>query len=132
MNDILTLLLLVIATERMTEIIVDSKLFEPLRMAARRWAYDENKPPEDNLWTNIKIKLDYLINCGYCTSVWVGGGMSIFLPYTITKEWGYNVVVSALVLHGLSNLYHVVYELLRRGRVNTIDLTYRNSGEIEE
>lgn len=113
--------MLVVATERAVELIIDSKIFEPLRIKIKRWAYPD-APPEDNIWQHLRVMVDYLFNCGYCLSVWVGAIFAIFTP-PVFESGVVNWLVSTLVLHGGSNIYHVVYELLRRGRVKTYDVS---------
>ena len=69
------LAILVIVTERATEIIVDSKLFEPIREGIKNRVYTD-PPKPDSILQRAKIMLDYLVNCGYCVSGWVGGLVS--------------------------------------------------------
>lgn len=128
--NFLFLLMLVVVTERITEIIVDSELTAPLRKKIKKWVYGLDKPPEPGLWFNIKTRIDYLINCGYCASVWVGLFVSgIVINYcsnmrmnkyfdNYVVEW----IIVGLFMHGMSNLYHVVYMLIMKGRILTADI----------
>lgn len=122
MIEIFRWVMLVIATERVTEIIVASKLFDPLRKIVKRWAYPLDNPPEESMLQEFKIMIDYLMSCGYCVSVWVG-----FLFAICLDRYFDNVVINwaigGLVLHGLANFYHVLYEICRRGRVYTYDIS---------
>lgn len=128
MSSIFTWVMLIIATERATELIVASKIFEALRLKIKRWVYPSDTPPSDTTWQNFKVLLDYLIHCGYCVSVWMGGLFAIFAD----KYFEHAVVnwfVSMLFLHGMANLYHVVYELARRGRIRTHDIMLKISSD---
>lgn len=58
MNIILGLTILALATARGTTLIVNDYITEPFRKAVQRRYGDESK-------------LTYLVNCTYCTSVWV-------------------------------------------------------------
>lgn len=121
MTDLFKWFMLIIATERAVELIIDSKIFEPLRMAIKRWAYPDT-PPVDNMMQHLRVMLDYLLNCGYCLSVWIGAIFALFAPPVFESRM-VSWFVSTLVLHGGSNFYHVIYELVRRGRVKTFDIS---------
>lgn len=123
---IFTWLILIVATERATELIVSSKIFEPLRSIIKRWAYNSDEPPSDTILQEFKVMFDYLVNCGYCVSVWMGALFGLFATRhfdSIFVSW----FTSALFLHGMANLYHVIYELVKRGRVKTYDIILRAS-----
>ena len=120
MTDLFKWIILIIATERAVELIIESKIFEPLRVVIKRWAYPDI-PPEDNWVQHFRVMLDYLLNCGYCLSVWVGAIFAMVTP-SVFESGIVNWAVSTLVLHGGSNFYHVIYELVRRGRVKTFDI----------
>ena len=66
---------------------------------------------------SVLLFVDKLTSCGYCCSVWVAGVISAIEPAYFN-----NVFLDAMLLHGLSNLYHVLYELTRRGRINSYDI----------
>ncbi len=120
MTDLFKWIMLIIATERAVELVIDSKIFEPIRVVIKRWAYPDT-PPNDNLMQHFRVMLDYLLNCGYCLSVWVGAIFALIAP-SVFESSVINWAVSTLVLHGASNYYHVIYELVRRGRVKTHDI----------
>ena len=132
------LAILVIVTERATEIIVDSKLFEPIREGIKNRVYTD-PPKPDSILQRAKIMLDYLVNCGYCVSVWVGGLVSALmigysLPEFIARFFLFdflNWLIYAVFLHGMANLYHILYELMKRGRVHTYDIVLKVSQEEE-
>jgi hypothetical protein len=120
---ILTLVLLIIAVEAATEIITSSALVAPLQAKLRVWAYPIDQPPT-GVWRAFLAFIDQLWNCGYCASVWVAALAGLFAP----KLFSYplvNWVVMSFVLHRLANWLHVVYELLRRGRVNSLDVVLK-------
>jgi len=117
---ILHYVLLVIAVERVTEIITTSEIFTPIRSCIRNVAYKDDEPPTSFI-RKLFVYLDKLINCGYCTSVWVA---FIFASVFLSKDW--MLVVNGFALHGLANLYHVCYEWMKRGRVNTHDILLKH------
>ncbi len=117
---ILLLLILSIAVEALTEIIVESKLFEPIRINIKRMAYKTDEPPLDTYFQSLLIQIDYLFSCGYCVSVWVSAIISIYASYSIA-DW----LIITLFNHRISNVVHVVYELISRGRIQTLDVTIK-------
>lgn len=123
-ENIIEWFILTVATERSAEIIVSSKLFEPLRMSIKRWTYPLDQMPSDTIYQNFKVMIDYLMTCGYCVSVWMGFFYALFAPQ-VFSIWIVNWFITGVFLHGLANFYHVVYELARRGRVNTHDLVIK-------
>tara|TARA_R110002110_G_scaffold22761_7_gene87899 strand:+ start:2320 stop:2595 length:276 start_codon:yes stop_codon:yes gene_type:complete len=82
-------------------------------------AYKDDEPPTSFI-RKLFVYLDKLINCGYCTSVWVA---FIFASVFLSKDW--MLIVNGFALHGLANFYHVCYEWMKRGRVNTHDILLR-------
>jgi len=75
MPYILTLLLIVIATEAITEILVKSELFEPLRKYLFSRSVDSKV---------FKFFHD-LLDCGYCTSVWIAFFLFIFFMFIVSR-----------------------------------------------
>lgn len=124
MINIIVLLLLVIAVEATTEIITSSKLVGPLQNKWKRWTYPVHTPPRSGIIRSLMVFVDDLWSCGYCTSVWVSAFFSLFAPHIFSNIF-INWLVSVFVLHRLANWLHVVYELLRRGRVNSLDVVLR-------
>lgn len=116
--------MLIIATERATELIVESKIFEPLRLRVKRLVYPGDAPPPDTFFQHVKVMFDYLLHCGYCVSVWMGGFFALFAERYFEPIF-LNWFLSALFLHGMSNLHHVGYELARRGRIKTYDVMFK-------
>jgi len=121
---ILTILLLIIAVEATTEIITSSKLVSPLQTKWREWTYPIDRPPPTGIVQAVRVFIDNLWNCGYCASVWVAAFYSAFAPIII-QEYFINWLVFVFVLHRLSNWMHVIYELMKRGRVNSLDILLR-------
>lgn len=115
---VLLFIILSISTEALTELIVSSKLLEPIRHYIKKMTYPQSAPPADDTLQNIKVTFDYLINCGYCVSVWVAAITSLYVSQSI-----YDWIIITLLIHRISNWLHVIYELVKRGRVHTVDMT---------
>lgn len=130
---IIILLLLAIASEAIAEIITSSELTDPFRRKWKKWTYREDKPPTNNYFQYFKVFIDKLVSCGYCTSVWTSAFVAIWSP-TFLQIPIINWLVMTLVIHRLSNWVHVLYELIRKGRVKTHDLLVKievSDGEID-
>lgn len=92
--------LAVLATEAVTEILVDAVIFEKFR--ARLEGPDPQSPR----------LLGILARCGYCASFWVGMGFACALrpEFGLGWPWWLGLPVAGLVVHRLSNLWHdVIY-----------------------
>ena len=115
--DLIKLLLISLAVERITEILVASKLFAPVRDKLR----DINllSTPSYNVWWF----LDGIFHCGYCMSVWVSIPFAFYNEFAISSNIIINFISSVFVIHGLSNSIHVLYEFIRRGRVKYHDIS---------
>lgn len=101
----LKFLFAVILTEALTEIIVKSEFFSPLRAKI----YKLGKKNKFFDW------LHQLLDCGYCFSVWVGG-LAAFLFF---KDVGLlhesiDWFLVGLVLHRLSNFFHNIMDMVHR------------------
>lgn len=130
-SSILLLLLLSIATEAVTEIIVAASITDPIRKWWKELTYNPNYPPKDTYTQRVKVFIDKLLSCGYCSSVWVAGLAAIWAPIIIQyiiPNW----LIATFVIHRCANLLHVVYELIRKGRVKTQDLLIKVSIEENE
>jgi hypothetical protein len=125
------LIALSIAVEAVTEIITSSKLFDGPRTAWKRWTYPIDGPPSRNTLQHIKVFIDDLWSCGYCTSVWIAALAAFFAPTLVAQPIA-NWVINTFVLHRLSNALHATYELVRRGRVRTYDLMVRGDTDFDE
>jgi hypothetical protein len=84
------ILLLVIFVEALTEILVESSIFERPRL------YLAGKSGF----------LGELIHCGYCTSVWVSFGVAWIAPLAISGFFWLNYFLTAFILHRMSNMLH--------------------------
>jgi hypothetical protein len=122
-DQITKIILISLAVERITEIIVASVLFAPIR------DYFRSKNIIDSSGYSIWWFLDSVLQCGYCMSVWVSASLAWVSPYEFTEHAIINIFVSIFVIHGLANLYHVAYEFARRGRVlhHDININYKKN-----
>lgn len=108
----------VIGVEAITQIITKSEIFSPVR----EFFYNRRKNKVFN-W------LHDLLDCGYCTSVWIG--------WLVAALWVFagNLVIDILfvgiVLHRLSNIFHFIIDRLDRTRELPIELINRQ-GEDDE
>lgn len=131
-NFIIIVTLCVIAVEAITEIIVDSLLFQ----SVKSWLFDID-PTKTKISDKLKLFSFKLMNCGYCTSVWVSG---VVVFFTI-ESYGFENLSKlplflqwlgmTFVIHRLSNWLHVIYEYVRKGRVLTFDITNRKESDTE-
>ena len=81
--------LAVVAVEAITEIIIASVFFAPLR---------------EFVWNTRFTLLHKLFACGYCMSVWIAAGVAWVIPWPTASLFGYFILLFAL--HRLSNLFH--------------------------
>lgn len=143
MTSIIRYFALAVAVEALTELIVASEIMAPIRYWWKSKIYSVDKPPKVGVTQSIYVFIDKLISCGYCTSVWVAASAAIFAPpilgFAEDDFFGLIFVdwfVGMLILHRVSNLIHVLYELVRKGRVSTMDLVVNlvmsEQGEVEE
>lgn len=58
-------LILALASARLTQLVVDDSITEPVRDKI-------HERPGDETWSNV---LDEVVNCHACTSVWAGAGV---------------------------------------------------------
>jgi hypothetical protein len=96
----LRIIIAIIAIEAITNIITKSDLFQPVRaffFKKNKWIHD-------------------LLDCGYCTSVWIGIFAAIYL--TFFRVTAVEIFVLGIVLHRLSNVFHFMVDWLdnRRGQ----------------
>lgn len=94
----------VVFIEALTEIITKSEITEPIR----KYVFKMGHKNKFFAW------LHRLLDCGYCTSVWIGmfaaillfRDMEIFNPYL---DW----IFMGLVLHRFSNVFHFLVDRIR-------------------
>lgn len=108
----------VIGVEAITQIITKSELFSPIK----EFFYNRRN--------NKFFKwLHDLLDCGYCTSVWIG--------WLIAALWVYadnlllDILFVGIVIHRLSNILHFMIDRLDRTRELSLDFIKRQ-GEDEE
>lgn len=90
-------LLAMVLTEAITEVVVKSELFLPIRSKV----FDLGKNNKFFMW------LHELLDCGYCFSVWSGMFVAIlFFRDLNLLHWSVDWFFIGVVLHRLSNLFH--------------------------
>jgi hypothetical protein len=102
MEYLFEILILVFITEALTELLTKSEFFYPFRKFL--FKKRENK---------IFNFLHSLLDCGYCTSVWVGCflGLLFFGKIVIIYKW-VDWVIVGLFLHKASNILHNLIDLI--------------------
>lgn len=123
----INLILVAFVVERTVEILVDSKLFAPLRSYIAKKAIPDLavESQQSYFWWFCHS----LSSCGYCMSVWVAGFYAVFFRIGIVEFSLMNWMINALLLHGLSNIIHVIYMIIYKGRVKYHHITYTKSTE---
>lgn len=106
---------LVILTELLTELVIKSEIFKPLRNRIKSWGP----------W------FDTLFSCGYCFSVWAAFGVVFVsqISYPLTGTHVIDLGITALVVHRLSNILHNVID---KWTDKYYDIRYINSEHISE
>jgi len=94
----ITILLFVIVTEAITELVVKSELFEPLR----KYCF------ESKYW--LFNFIHRILDCGYCFSVWAGFFV-VILNY-VTSYFIVDIFMLGIVVHRLSNVLHFLIDKL--------------------
>jgi hypothetical protein len=90
-HEIIQWVVVIIVTEALVEIVVDSKIMMPLR----NWI--------------VKKEPDFfgeLIKCGYCFSVWMAIPGAFILPGDIFGNWYFDLFIKWILLHRTSNIFH--------------------------
>lgn len=121
------LVILVVSVEAITEILVSSVLLDIIGL--RPWI-SKIVLPDDGDFSNVRWyhhALHKLLTCGYCASVWVAFCAAWAMPgdYFGLLPWN-NIIIKTFVIHRFANWLHMVYELIRRGRVHTTESVMRN------
>lgn len=97
---VIKIFLAILLIEATTEILTESNIFFPFRA----FLFEKGKSNKIFGW------LHDLIDCGHCTSVWIGWFFALLL-FT-DKMYIFNVYVDwifiGLVLHRLSNITHML------------------------
>ena len=98
---ILKFIMAIILTETITEVLVKSELLLPVR----QYLFEKGKP--------VLTFLHNILDCGYCTSVWMGWLMALlFLNGLSVLHWSVDWFFLGLVLHRSSNALHNVMDKL--------------------
>jgi len=125
LTDVILITMAALAVEAATELLIDSKILAFIPRAVKSWAYR----PHDRLTSFVRLKywLAELIGCGYCTSVWIALPAAIYLTDMISIKLPYSIKILflLLVIHRLSNRIHEALELVKRGRILTVDAAVR-------
>ena len=109
---LLDMIMAVIATEAATNLIIKSEF-------SMRFI----KEPLFKLWRfKILNFIHDILDCGYCTSVWVA---ALFAVFFLTNTFQFVIVI--LVLHRLSNMLHFTIDWLDEKRPR--DLDFNSKGE---
>lgn len=89
-------ILAVILVELLTELVIKSVIFKPIR----------KKLPD--LFIPFHNWFEDLLSCGYCFSVWAALGVVFLLQlsYNFTGWYGVDTVLTSLVVHRCSNVLH--------------------------
>lgn len=115
MITIFAWLAVIIAVEALTELITSSSIMFPIR----DWF---SKPPDETKKLRCPIRRSFrwlrgfigeLLNCGYCTSVWVALLLAHFAPTgkcvgCVLYAWPI-FFIKVLVIHRLSNIVHELF-----------------------
>lgn len=95
----------IVFVEAVTEILTKSELFEPVR----KFFFDRKK---NNKLSN---KLHDLIDCGYCTSVWIGFFTALLMFPDVNFINKYiDWFILGLILHRLANFLHSIFDYINR------------------
>lgn len=60
--------MLVLATQRLTQLVVEDDISRPLRIAVSRWAEGHDE-------FSFRERVDFALNCGACASVYAGAAV---------------------------------------------------------
>lgn len=102
MNNIILFIIAVVLTEALTELVVKSKIFEPLR----KFFFDRR---DHKLFSF----LNELFDCGYCFSVWSGTCVGLLLVDLNLVHFTIDWLIVGILLHRLSNILHNVIDRIR-------------------
>lgn len=129
--DVLRFVLLVVWTEAVTEILVAARVTDGLRAYIFRRAFpeipeDQPHPKDPPVGPGFWRFANGVFTCGYCMSVWVAMGSAVFAPWWLATGhwtgWLANWLLMVFVLHRTCNYLHVVFSLIKKGRVKTYDI----------
>ncbi|RKZ10810.1 hypothetical protein DRQ25_01505 [Candidatus Fermentibacteria bacterium] len=90
-------ILSVILTEALTELISKSEIMSPIR----KWFFDHRQVSMFNWIHN-------LLDCGYCTSVWIG--LFTALTFLFFSNIYLDLFFAGIIIHRLSNVLHFLID----------------------
>jgi hypothetical protein len=93
-----------ILTEAITQIITKSEFFKPIR----KFFFKKRE-------SRICNWIHELLDCGYCTSVWVG--WFVLICMIVVNNIVLNVFFAGIVLHRLSNVLHFIIDRIDRNSI---------------
>lgn len=99
---ILRFLAAVIATEAITELVVKSEFFAPLR---KRLFESDNR---------ILNFVHEILDCGYCFSVWAGAFSGVM--FFVCSNYIVDLFMIAIIIHRLSNIVHFMIDRLNSNK----------------
>lgn len=102
---LLIILFAIVLTEAITQIITKSELFKPIR----KFFFNRRK-------NKFCSYIHDLLDCGYCTSVWVG--WFVVIAFLYLNSVILNVFFAGLVLHRLSNILHFIIDRINKEELN--------------
>ncbi len=138
--DVLRFALLVVWTEAVTEILVAARVTDGLRAFIFRRAFPEvpegqPHPKDPPVGPGFWRFANDVFTCGYCMSVWVAMGSAVFAPRWLpVEDWHgvfFNWLLMVFVLHRAGNYMHVVFSLVKKGRVKTHDVEILHKHRVE-
>ena len=94
----------IILTEAITQLITKSEFFRPIR----KFFFSR----KENRFFNW---IHDLLDCGYCTSIWVGLFVVIYMIFV--NNMILNVFFAGIVLHRLSNVLHFIIDRIDRNSI---------------
>jgi hypothetical protein len=102
----------IVLVEAITEILTKSELFEPVR----KFFFDRKK-------NKLFNKLHDLIDCGYCTSVWIGffTALLIFSDVNFINKY-IDWFIIGLILHRLANFLHSIFDWINKDKYKDMSL----------
>jgi len=105
MTTLLIILFAIILTEALTQVITKSELFKPIR----KFFFDRR--------TNKLCSFVHdLLDCGYCTSVWVG--WFVVIAFLYLNNVVVNIFFAGIILHRLSNILHFIIDRIQGTDLN--------------
>ena len=111
MNVWIMFILTIVLVESITEILTKSELFSPLR----EFFFNRRDRSKICKWFNN------LLECGYCTSVWVSWFV-VFMWYLKPENVLVYIFFGGLILHRFANMLHFLIDRLNSNRTRDLDL----------